>query len=120
MEEPTSAATGADTLTGILKEAAAQGYQSQLIGRANGEIECGSCGENSPVSTVGVDHVRRLEGASDAADMMLMLWCPCPSCGHKGVLTVGYGPNASSDDTEIVQHLDLTDADPSPGTEGPL
>ncbi|WP_395152622.1 universal stress protein [Ilumatobacter sp.] len=109
-----STPTGAETLMSILDEATEQGYETQQIGRTGGRIECTSCSQHSPAASYDVQHMRRLEGASDAADLLLVLWSPCPSCQQRGVLILGYGPNASKDDTAILQHLDLDGADPSP------
>jgi nucleotide-binding universal stress UspA family protein len=109
-----STPSGADTLMSILDEAAEQGYETQQIGRTGGRIECTACGQHSPPASFDVQHVRRLEGASDAADLLLVVWSPCPSCEQRGVLILGYGPNASEDDTAILRHLDLDGADPSP------
>lgn len=113
-EPDTSPAAGADTLIGVLAEAGEHGYQTQQIGRAAGRIECAGCDRQTPAADFDIDRVRRLEGASDAADLLLVLWSRCPSCGRRGVLTLGYGPNASDVDTTITQHIDLEGADPSP------
>lgn len=113
MTDPTSAA-GADTLLGVLDEAASLGYDTQQIAHQNGAIECTACTKRTPAGGFDVEHVRRLEGASDAADLLLVAWAPCPNCGERGALVLGYGPNASSDDVAVLEQLDLTGADPAP------
>jgi nucleotide-binding universal stress UspA family protein len=109
-----STPAGADTLMSILDEATEQGYGTQQIGRTGGHIECTACGQRSPAASFDVQHMRRLEGSSDAADLLLVLWSPCPSCQQRGVLILGYGPNAGDNDTAILQHLNLDGADASP------
>jgi nucleotide-binding universal stress UspA family protein len=105
---------GADTLMGVLDEATEQGYGGQQIGQTDGRIQCLACGQHSPAAAYNIRHVRRLEGTSDAADLLLVVWSACPSCQQRGVLILGYGPNASEIDTTILRHLDLDGADASP------
>jgi hypothetical protein len=50
---------------------------------------------------------RRLEGSSDAADLLLVVMSRCPNCSRRGVLTLGYGPNATEDDVAALECLDL-------------
>ena len=57
-----------------------------------------------------VSGFRRIEGASDAADMNLVVWGTCPDCATGGVLTLGYGPNASVEDEAAMENLELDDA----------
>jgi nucleotide-binding universal stress UspA family protein len=109
-----STPAGADTLMSILDEATERGYATQQIGRTDGHIECTACDQRSPAASFDVQHMRRLEGSSDAADLLLVLWSPCPSCQQRGVLILGYGPNASENDTGILQHVNLDGADASP------
>lgn len=107
------AAAGADTLLDVLDEAAAHGYDVQQIARDEGAIECTACDQRRPATEFEVTRERRLEGASDAADLMLVLWTVCPSCSRRGVVTLGYGPNANEIDTAVLEQVDLTGADSS-------
>lgn len=113
--DPTSTA-GADTLMGVLDEAGRAGYDVQQLARPNARVECSACGQQTPARDFDIDHVRRLEGASDSADLLLVTWSACPSCGRRGTLVLGYGPNANADDTAIALELDLDGADHSIGT----
>lgn len=113
---PEQPARGADTLLGVLDEAAADGYDVQQIARADGEIECTACDQREPATRFEVTRERRLEGASDAADLMLVLWTVCPSCTRRGVVTLGYGPNANEIDTAVLEQIDLTGAATSTST----
>lgn len=118
MNDPTFA-SGAESLLDVLDEAGQQGYTVQQVAHADGSIECTACAVTTPSKEFGVEHVRRLEGASDAADLLVVVWSPCPNCAERGVLVLGYGPNATIDDVAVLDHLDLTHADPSPTEEGP-
>ena len=101
------AAAGGETLLDVLAEAERDGYGTQQVARSDGAVECLGCGESSDAGRFAVDEVSRLEGASDAADLMLVARTTCPSCDRKGVLTLGYGPNASDDDTDVLARLDI-------------
>ena len=111
-DEPvTDAASGGETLLDVLAEAESHGYGTQHVARDDGGVECLGCGETSDAERFTVDDVSRLEGASDAADLMLVARTVCPACGCKGVLTLGYGPNASDEDTAVLDRLDISPAD---------
>lgn len=100
---------GADTLVGVLRQASENGFDTQLIAKPDGTVRCESCGEASPASSIEPVRSHRLEGASDAADMMLVVEATCPACGAGGVLTLGYGPNATADDEAVLADLSLDD-----------
>lgn len=70
-------------------------------------VRCLECGCSSPVRLFGVARVHRLEGASDAADELIVVEVTCPGCGRGGTLTLGYGPAASALDAEVVTALNL-------------
>lgn len=106
---------GSESLLDVLNEAAAAGFGAQFVARPHGVVECAECGVSGPASALEVVGYRRLEGVSDPADMLLVAWVRCPSCGAHGTLTLGYGPNASESDASILQELDLHGADASPG-----
>jgi hypothetical protein len=57
-----------------------------------------------------VDHERRLEGASDPADEMLVLAGTCQGCGERAVLLLGFGPTASPADAAALNRLSLDSA----------
>lgn len=104
-DDPVTA--GADTLVGVLREASDRGHGNQMIARADGTVECDSCDTKSPASAIQAIRTHRLEGASDAADMMLVIEADCPACEAGGTLTLGYGPNATADDQAVLEDLDL-------------
>jgi hypothetical protein len=113
MSDPTPA-HGADTLLDVLDAADTDGYGIQQIAQPDGMIECTSCSRPSASRRFQVEHVRRLEGASDAADLLLVALSVCPNCAGRGALVLGYGPNSTADDVAVLADLDLSDADPAP------
>lgn len=106
--------TGAETLVSVLGEAAEAGYDTDLIIRDDATVECRACEARQPATDLTVDHVRRLEGASDVADMMLVALTTCARCGRKGAATLGYGPNAGPEDVAVLLALSLGGRDAAP------
>lgn len=101
------AARGADTLIDLLNAANAAGFTGQMIAVEGGNVRCVECDDTTPASDLDVMHSHRLEGASDAADLMLVAWAACPRCGTAGTLVLGYGPNASKEDADVLADLDI-------------
>ncbi len=107
-DEPT-AAMGAETLIGVLRRASDSGFGAQFIARPDGMITCKSCDATSAAAAIDPVRSHRLEGASDAADLMLVVEARCPVCDTGGVLTLGYGPNATAEDEAVLAELKLDD-----------
>jgi hypothetical protein len=59
----------------------------------------------SPASAIVVHELRRLEGASDPADMLAVAAIACPACGTRGTLVLTYGPEATAGDDAVLSHL---------------
>ena len=49
-----------------------------------------------------------LEGASDPDDMILVIAASCPVCSTGGTVVLGYGPNASPEDADLIVALERT------------
>lgn len=103
-EDPT---TGSTTLLEILEDLRSVGYATQSIAEEGGMVRCASCSATHAASELEPHGYRRTEGASDAADMNLVIWGACESCGAGAVLILGYGPNASAADESVLEHLEL-------------
>ncbi len=54
-----------------------------------------------------IDRVERLEGASDPADMLMVLGGRCPYCGTLGTLTLNFGPTADGGEDRLLERLVL-------------
>ena len=78
----------------------------QFRAEAGGQIHCFTCGREFDAADVDGSDVRRLEGVSDPADMLLVVGVTCPRCGAGGVLTLNYGPESTIEDADVVRALD--------------
>ncbi len=111
--EPES--TAADpSLVGVLAELERAGWTGQFMAVAGALIRCLTCRTDFPADEAAADQVRRLEGASDPADMVIVVLLICPSCATRGTLTAHYGPEASGEESDVVAALARTPA-PGPG-----
>ncbi len=81
------------------------GYDVELWAKPGGHVLCGACRTTSPAGRFAIGRERRLEGASDPADMQLVVGATCPVCGAKGVMSLHYGPTAGEDDADVLVAL---------------
>ena len=93
------------TLGEVLEAFEVEGYRGQMAARPAGQVLCVSCHMESDAAEMQVDDLRRLEGVSDPADMMAVAALVCPVCDTHGTLVLGYGPEASHDDAEVLALL---------------
>lgn len=70
------------------------------------KIRCGVCHADSDPADLELDALKRVEGASDPADMAAVLALTCKACGAKGTAVVRYGPEAGPEDDEVVRALE--------------
>lgn len=89
----------------ILEELAEEGYANDLRPEADGTLCCGACDTRSAPEGFTDIESRRMEGASDPADMTLVVAARCPNCGEGGVVVLGYGPSASEADAAVVVRI---------------
>jgi hypothetical protein len=94
------------TLTAVLASYATAGFDGSFL-VDDDAIRCQSCRAASQPSELRISSLRRLEGASDPADMSAVLALICPSCGQRGTVAVMFGPEASA--AEVWKYLGLTD-----------
>jgi hypothetical protein len=98
------------TLVEVLAALRRGGYENSLTAVDDGGLRCSSCGRVMEPERLEVDHERRLEGASDPADEMLVLAGTCQGCGERAVLLLGFGPTASPADAAALNRLSLDSA----------
>lgn len=103
------------TAVSLIDDLREQGYDVDFVVGEGGVVRCTQCRHEEQPGDVQVDVFRRLEGASDPADMSAVLAMTCQECGAKGVVMVGYGPNASPDDGDLLLAVDTPDDE---GTRG--
>ena len=101
-------ARDANTLLDVIGSLEREGFGGQFVARDGAVVECMNCKARTPARDMTGDHrIRRLEGASDPADMLAVAALTCPSCGTKGTLVLNYGPEASTTDDEVLRYLDV-------------
>ena len=102
-------AQDAETLAEVIEMFEGFGYTASVKTEPDGDLTCLGCRVASPAHKFRVDGLRRLEGASDPDDLLVVAALECPNCGARASLILGYGPNASSEDTKVLQDLDRVD-----------
>lgn len=96
------------SLIDVLTEYENRGFRCQFRARPGGVVECDACNTECDAADLKVAAYARLEGASDPADMMLVVAASCPGCGEQGTLVLVYGPMAPEEDSEVEARLRLT------------
>jgi hypothetical protein len=106
-DSQTSVPSDNTTLTAVLDELVAEGFTESFVPRPAGQLLCTTCRETFAATELEPEQVRRLEGASDPDDEVVVVAAACPRCGAHAAMTLGFGPTASEDDTGVVADLDL-------------
>lgn len=105
-----SASVGGEAGDSTLEEIVAQfegvGHLGQMAARPGGRLICFTCRATSAAAEVELIAMRRMEGASDPDDMLAVAALVCPRCGTRATVVLGYGPEASEDDADVLVHLD--------------
>jgi len=96
------------TLSSVTHDFDEVGHGGQFAARDGAAILCLNCRQEFPAAGQRADDVRRLEGASDPADMVMVVPVECPHCGTAGTLTAHYGPEASAEEAEVLVALERT------------
>jgi hypothetical protein len=65
-------------------------------------VRCERCASTLDPRRLTIHSMRRLEGASDPADMVAIVATTCPVCGSDGTLVLSYGPMASAVDADVL------------------
>ena len=98
-----SGVPGDVTLIQVLSELARSGYDHDvLVDQDDGWLTCAVCRARTTASDANVESLRRIEGASDPADMAAVLGMTCGSCGSRGTAIVRYGPEASPGEAVVL------------------
>lgn len=111
--------TGGLTILEVLRDYEERGYRGQFAAREGGVMKCFSCGARNEPTQVRMDSLRRVEGASDPADMALIGALRCPHCGAKGTATFKYGPDATPADADAMRLIEDVRACLQPGSAAP-
>ena len=102
-----SARNGAadEPLLAVVRELDEAGYDAQFIAASDARLLCTTCRGHVPADRVDVDGMRRLEGASDPADNLVVFNLACPSCGTNGTFVAHYGPQAGPAEEAVLRAL---------------
>ena len=109
------------TLTEILGQFADAGFVGDFEVAGGGTtLRCLTCDEETPASEFSQHTLRRLEGASDPADMAAVAAVTCPRCGARGAVVLPYGPSASASEALVLAELrDARGDSVAPGNSAP-
>ncbi len=116
----TSGPSDNTTLSAVLADYAEAGYAGQLRVDDDG-VHCSVCGSVSPADKIEVRSLRRLEGASDPADMAAVIATACPDCATMATIVVMFGPEASEAEVTLLRRAQdhRFDDDEIPPSAGP-
>lgn len=107
MTRPVPGAPSDNTsLVAVLAGFQDDGYDGNFQVTEDGDLCCGSCDRCATAEEVVLDELRRLEGASDPADMAAVLAVRCPECDRRGTAVVRYGPEAEPGHAALLTHLE--------------
>ena len=95
----------AKTITDVLDGLDGEGFEGQFRAIEGGRVECFTCRQVTPATEMAIEQMSRLEGASDPADMVTILAVTCPKCSTHGTLLLGYGPDSTIEDSEVLRQL---------------
>jgi hypothetical protein len=98
-------ARDATTLLDVLQAFADVGFDGSFQAAPGARVRCLRCNVETVAGELDVLAMRRLEGASDPADMLATVAFTCPACGTRGVLVANFGPEAMDDDVEVLRAL---------------
>lgn len=111
---------GESTITEVLEAYAQGGFFSSFAVSDDGELECLECGNVTSPARFSMSSLRRLEGMSDPADMVAVIAITCPVCDARGTSILGFGPNATEQDSTVLKQLRDHRGDRStPGNSAP-
>jgi len=95
------------TLVDILGGLHNEGFRASFRATEDGRLACSACGDSTSPEAFDVQVQRRLEGASDPDDELLVLAGACGKCETRGTLVLGFGPTAGPADEAVLECLSL-------------
>jgi hypothetical protein len=108
------------TLVDVLRGYEEDGWTTTFGLLDDGSLRCGACEKSISADAVDVHSLRRLEGASDPADMLAVVAVKCPHCASGGVITLNYGPEMTEGQVALLHHAqDKRFAEGAPAAAAP-
>ena len=123
--DPVSGPSDHTTLAALVDDYERAGFTGQFEVESGAAVRCATCEVVSEASEVPMYSLRRVEGASDPADMAALVALSCPSCGAQGTLVLTYGSAASPDEGDVLgafrdqRHEGVAPPASSPGEHRP-
>ena len=105
MAEPVPGVPTDRTLTEVLEDLRRLDFTNDVRVTPEGMLCCRVCEHCIAAQDMDLLHLRRVEGASDPADMAAVLGLRCVACGALGTAIVRFGPEASRGDEMVLQHV---------------
>jgi hypothetical protein len=99
-------ARDATSILAVVQAFEREGYTAQFAVREHGRIECLACRHMIDPGDTEIDHFRRMEGASDPDDMLVLAALTCPRCHERGTLVLAFGPMAPQADMDVLVRLE--------------
>jgi hypothetical protein len=118
-DRPTSAPSDNTTLVEVIAGYRDAGFDGDFYAEEGGIVRCGSCDSTIEADRIEMQSLRRLEGASDPADMAAVVALECPICGRRGTLVLTFGPSASAADQDVLGVLRDRRGGDLPGASAP-
>ncbi|MGE3621126.1 MAG: hypothetical protein AB7L84_11760 [Acidimicrobiia bacterium] len=104
-----------DTMTEVLHDFERDGFADDVALDEAGSFHWRPCGHVAAPADTVVERFHRLEGASDPADMTIVLGLRCPTCGRRGVTVLAYGENAGPLESDALARLPFDLGGSTPG-----
>jgi len=118
---PTAPLPEDTSLGAVLADFDSAGFSAILMA-TDGGVLCAACRSIVDPGDLLIQRLRRLEGASDPADMLAVVGATCPGCHLDGTLLLSYGPDTDAMHADVLAGLDLPTASdavgPAPGEVG--
>ena len=93
-----------ETLTDAIDRLRSQGYTRDFSAVAGGQLRCEECGVEFDPASLQISEIVRFEGESDPGDESILFALSGP-CGHSGLYSAAYGPDATPEDAAVVAVL---------------
>ncbi len=94
------------TLVAVLACFVKDGFTQDMFVTDEAMVRCGGCRQDIAPANLVLDRLRRIEGASDPADMAAVLGVTCSHCGARGNAIVRFGPEAGPQDDAVLLAID--------------
>jgi hypothetical protein len=93
-----------ETLSEAIQRLRERGFRHDFSAIPGGRLRCGECGAEIDPAAVKIEEIVRFEGISDPGDESILFALSGP-CGHEGLYSAPYGPDATPEDVAVVAAL---------------